>query len=46
MDEIERLLDWLIVWFTTPIGIIAAVHMYLDLNEIKKIDCLPGEINI
>lgn len=40
------LLDWLIVWFTTPIGIISAVHMYLDLNEIKKIDRLPGEINI
>ncbi len=42
---IGALIQCVIPILTTPIGIIAAVLMYLDLNEIKKVDQLPGGIS-
>lgn len=37
---LSLMIECLILVFTTPIGTIAAVHMYLDLNEIKNADTL------
>lgn len=43
---IGALIQCAIQVLATPVGIISAVLMYLDLNEIKKVDLLPGGISL